>query len=278
MDPLDLKILRSMGVRPYGPKPSDPESLRVARVAKAIGVEPETVRARLARMEQSGFLRCYQVYPNLAHLGLQGSAYLFRVADDDKKADAIEKAALVDGLTEVHNFLGAEMCLDLAYRSPAELSRKLKLLSEITGDRAPERFYDREMPRVSRPLAPMDWRILKALRGRAKRPLGEVAEEVGASVKTVRRRHARMGAEGSFFAVPAVDASRAPGVILYELLFYTSPGAARSAVPRILELLRERYLFHYVPASESLGNFDVLLAAPSAGEIEEMRQAGAKVP
>jgi len=87
-----------------------------------------------------------------------------------------------------------------------------------------------------------------------------------------------MGAEGSFFAVPAVDASRAPGVILYELLFYTSPGAARSAVPRILELLRERYLFHYVPASESLGNFDVLLAAPSAGEIEEMRQAGAKVP
>jgi len=114
MDPLDLKILRTMGVRPYGPKPSDPDALKPASVAKAIGVEPETVRARLARMEETGFLRCYQVYPNLLHLGLSGSAYLFRVPDDDKKAEAIAKVELVDGLTEVHNFLGAEMCLDMA--------------------------------------------------------------------------------------------------------------------------------------------------------------------
>lgn len=278
MDPLDLKILRSMGVRPYGPKPSDPEALKVARVAKAIGVEPETVRARLEKMEESGFLRCYQVYPNLRHLGMSGAAYLFRVPDDDKKAAAIEKAELVDGLTEIHNFLGAEMCLDLAYRSPEELSRRLRLLSEITGDQAPERFYDRHMPKVERPLTRLDWRILKALRGRARRPLNEVADEVGASVKTVRRRHAQMAEEGSFFAVPAVDASRAPGVILYELLFYTAPGASHGVVPKILDVLRERFLYHYVPASESLGNFDVLLAAPSAAEIEEMRRAGAKVP
>lgn len=267
-----------MGVRPYGPKPPDPESLKVARIAKAIGVEPETVRARLEKMEETGFLRCYQVYPNLRHLGLMGSAYLFRVADDDKKAAAIAKAELVDGLAEVHNFLGAEMCLDLAFRSPAELSRKLKLLGEITGDKAPERFYDREMPQVVRPLTRLDWQILKALRNRARRPLGEVANEVGVSVKTVRRRHGQMARDGSFFAVPAVDASRAPGVIMYELLFYTSPGATRAAVPKILELLRDRYLYHYVPASESLGNFDVLLAAPSAGEIEEMRQAGGRIP
>ena len=278
MDPLDLKIIRTMGVRPYGPKPSDPDALSFANVAKAIGVEPETVRARLAKMEETGFLRCYQVYPNLQHLGLLGSAYLFRVADDDKKAAAIAKAELVDGLTEVHNFLGAEMCLDMAYRSPAELSRKLKLLREITEDRAPERFYDRVMPKVERPLTRLDWQILKALRNRARRPLGEVAEEVGASVKTVRRRHARMAADGSFFAVPSVDASRAPGVIMYELLFYTAPDAGRAVGQRILELLRDRYLYHYVPASESLGNFDVLLAAQSSGEIEDMRRAGAKVP
>jgi DNA-binding Lrp family transcriptional regulator len=131
---------------------------------------------------------------------------------------------------------------------------------------------------VDRPLSRLDWQIIKALRNRATRPLGEVADEVGASAKTVRRRHARMAAEGSFFAVPAVDASRAPGVIMYELLFYTAPDAGRGAVAKILDLLRDRYLYHYVPASESLGNFDVLLAAQSAGEIEQMRQAGGKIP
>lgn len=278
MDPLDLKILRTMGLRPYGPKPADPEALKVARIAKQLGVEPETVRARLSKMEEAGFLRGFQVYPNLRHLGMEGSAYLFRVPDDDKKAEAIEKAELVDGLTEVHDFLGAEICLDLAYRSSAELSRRLKLLGEITGDRAPERFYDRAMPEVGRTLTSLDWRILKALRYKARRPLGEVADEVGAGVKTVRRHHARMVREGSLFAVPMVDASRAPGTILYELLFYTAPGASRAAIPKILDVLRERYLYHYVPASETFGNFDVLLAAPAAAEIEEMRRAGAKVP
>jgi len=60
MDPLDLKILRTMGVRPYGPKPSDPDGLSFASVAKAIGVEPETVRARgdtPARQQQASIER-----------------------------------------------------------------------------------------------------------------------------------------------------------------------------------------------------------------------------
>lgn len=278
MDPLDLKIIRTMGVRPYGPKPRGLDALKVARVAKALHVEPETVRARLAKMEETGFLRGYQVYPNLTHLGLSAAAYVFRVPDEDKKADAITKVSLIDHLTEVHNFLGAELCIDVAFKSPADLSRKLQLLGEITGDRAPERFYDREMPEVRRPLTKLDWQILRALRNRATRPLAEVAQEVGASVKTVRRRHTAMAREGSFFAVPAVDASRAPGMILYDLLFYTAPGATEKAVPRILELLRDRYLFHYVPPSQSLGNFDLVVAASSAAEIEEMRVAGTKIP
>jgi len=277
MDPLDLKILRTMGLRPYGAKPADPNALKATRIAARLGVEPETVKARLEKMAEGGFLRGFHVYPNLAHLGLSGTAYLFRVPDEDRKAEAVRKAELVDGLTELHNFLGAEMCVDLAYASATDLSRKLRLLGELTGDHSPERFYDRQMPPVSRALTRLDWRIIRSMRYGAQRPLGEVAEEVGASVKTVRRHYLRMAREGSLFAVPAVDASRAPGVILYELLFYTAPASAESAVPAILELLKDSYLYHYRPASESFGNFDVLSAAPRAAEVEEMRQAGGRL-
>jgi DNA-binding Lrp family transcriptional regulator len=209
---------------------------------------------------------------------MAAAAYIFRIADDDKKADALAKVTFIDGLTEVHNFLGAELCLDVAFHSPSDLSRKLRLLGEITGDRAPERFYDREYPKVQRRLSRLDWQIMKALRNRATRPLSSVAKEVGASVKTVRRRHEAMAREGSIFGVPAVDASRAPGMILYDLLCYTSPGSVAKATPLILDLLRDRYLFHFIPPTQSLGNFDVLVAAQSTGEIEEMRVAASKVP
>jgi len=274
MDPLDLKIVRTMGIRPYGHAPHAPDHLKPSYIASRLGVEPETVKARLGRMEDAGFIRFYQVYPNLRHLGLEAKAYLFRVPDDDRKREALDRISPIDGLVEVHNFLGPEMCVDLSYRTPHDLGNKLRLLSDFTGDAAPIPFYERHMPPTSRALTAPDWRILKALRYRARRPLREVAAELGVSVKTVRRRFDRMADDGSFFSVPAVDPAKAPGIVLFELLFYTTPEADRSALQRILEAYEDRYIYHYVPSSQALGNFDVLLYAESTGEIEDLRLRG----
>src|SRR3972149_10407594 len=134
MDSPDLNTVREMGSRPYGNRPEDPEAFKPSYLAKRTGVEPETVKARLARMEASGFIRFYQVYPNFRHFGLQGSAYLFRVPDDDRKAEAIQKGEPIGGLVEIHNFLGPEMGIDLSHPGPADLSRKLRILAEFTGD------------------------------------------------------------------------------------------------------------------------------------------------
>ncbi len=277
MDPLDVKIIRTMGLRPYGHSPQGTDRLKPSYIAARLGVEPETVKARLARMEKTGFIRFYQVYPNFRHFGLRASAYLFRIPDEDRKSEAIRRVEPIDGLVEIHNFLGAEMCVDLSYKAPLDLSKKLRLLADITGDAGSVHFYDRYMPEVERPLTALDWRILKALRYRARRPLADVAKETKVSLKTVRRRFDGMAEEGSFFIVPAVDPGKAAGIILYELLFYTNPDADRVTVDRILEKCAERYIYHYVPASQALGNFDVLLYAESTGEIEEMRLRGREV-
>ncbi len=278
MDSLDVKIIRTMGIRPYGHAPQPLDHLKPSFIGAKLGVEPETIKARLARMEDAGFIRFYQLYPNFAHLGLRAAAYVFHVPDEDRKSEAIGKIEHVDGLVEIHNFLGAEMCVDLSYRNPTELSKKLRLLSDLTGDSGPTPFYERQMPPVERPLQRSDWRILKALRYRARRPLADVAEEVHASVRTVKRRYDRMAEEGSVFVVPAVDPSKAAGIMLYELLFYTTPGADPSTVSRILDVCSERYMYHYVPKSQAAGNFDVLLYADSSGEIEQMRLRGREVP
>jgi len=267
-----------MGIRPYGQRPQKPEVLRPSYIAKRLRVGPETVKAHLARMEASGFIRFYQVYPNFRHLGVASAAYLFRVPDDDRKAAAMERLQPIDGLVEVHNFLGAEMCVEVTYRAQHDLSKKLRLLAEFTGDGNPTRFYDRDMPPVSRALTRSDWRIVKALRYRGRRPLTEVGDELGMSARTVRRRYDRMMREGSMFIGPAVDPSRAPGTVLFELLFYTTPQADASAPQRVLRTYEDRYLYHYVPASPTLGNFDVLLAADSTSDIEAMRQRGRLIP
>jgi len=55
LEPLYLKILRSIGLRPYGIFPQDPNIFKPAYLAKRIGVDPKTIKAHLAGMEKTGF-------------------------------------------------------------------------------------------------------------------------------------------------------------------------------------------------------------------------------
>lgn len=179
---------------------------------------------------------------------------------------------------EIHDLIGEAACVDMAYRSAHELASKLRLVAEFTGDAAPIRFYERAMPRVDRTLTALDWRILRALRGRARRPLAEVADELGVTLKTVRRHYDRMAQEGSFFVVPMLDPGAARGLVLFELLVYTGADAAASTSKDVLAALEDHYVYHYVPASRSLGNFDVLLFADSMGAVETLRQRTRALP
>lgn len=278
MDATDIRIVREMGLRPYGAKPRDPEAVREAEIARRLAVDVKTVKARVDRMREAGFLRGYQIVPNLRHLGLAAAGYLYRIADPDAKREALAHVGKTEALLEIHDFLGAHACVDVAFRNADELAGKLRAIGEITGDRAPERFYDRVLPTVPHALSPLDWRIIAALRGRADRPLAEVATEVGVTLKTVRRRFDRMAAEGSFFVVPMLDPARATGLLLFELLVYTIPDAPASTQAQVLAALDENYVYHYAPASRSLGNFDVLLFGESVAEVDRLREAARRVP
>lgn len=278
MKPLYIKILRSIGLRAYGIFPQDPNVFKPTYLATRLGVDPKTVKAHLAGMEKTGFIRFYQVYPNFRHLGIEASAYLFQSRDEDRRAELIQGIELVEGIVEVHNFLGPPLCVDLSYSSVSDLDKKLRRLCELTGDSTPVQFYERFMPEVRRPLSRLDWRILKALRHRARRPLREAAAEIGVNLKTVRRRFERMAQEGSFFITPALDPSKAPGLAMFELLVYTTPDADRSTIQRVLSVTDDHYVYHYVPSMQRLGNFDVLAFAETTGEIEQLRQQVRYIP
>ncbi|MDA4127186.1 MAG: Lrp/AsnC family transcriptional regulator [Thaumarchaeota archaeon] len=278
MKPLTIKILRSIGLRAYGIFPQDPNVFKPAYLATRLGVDSKTVKAHLAGMERTGFIRFYQVYPNFSHLGIEGSAYLFQSPEEDRRAELIQEIELVEGILEVHNFLGPSICVDLSYSSVPNLDNKLRRLCELTGDSTPVPFYERFMPEVKRPLSKLDWRILKALRYRARRPLREAAAEIGVNLKTFRRRFERMAQEGSFFITPALDPSKAPGLVLFELLVYTTPDADRSTIQRILSVTDDHYVYHYVPSMQRLGNFDILAFAETTGEIEQLRRQVRYIP
>ena len=266
MDLLDLKIFRSLGFLPYGAASADLSRLNPWVIGKKVGVDGSTVKLRLHRMRTNGFIQYFQVYPNFHLLGVRGAAYVFDVGDVVRKGDVIGRCALVDGVTEVHNFLGTRVCIDFTFQTPSDERRRLELFRTLTGCATPRKFYEREMPPVDIQLSRTDWRILKALRYRAFRPLPQVARELGLAPKTVRRRFERMAAHNALIVVPVVNPAHLAHTITYRLLLRIAPDDWEEGVGRLLADFDESYFLTRLtpPASAAL-----YLTARTLAETED---------
>ncbi len=266
MDELDFKIFKAIEFRPYGENSADLSRLNPWVIAKKVGADGNTVKLRLKRMKEGGFIRYFQIYPNLRLLGLQDAAYEFELPDVVEKNTIIEKCSLVDGVTEIHNFIGSHICIDFSYSDNREEARRLGLFRSLTGCNAPERFYERTMPPVEIDLSNLDWRILKALRYNAFKPLSKVAEELGLSAKTVRRRFERMVQHGAVIIVPIVNPADIPNTITHVLLLYPAPAKREEVLHRALqEFIGSCFLSRTSPP----GNAMFCLAARTLAETEE---------
>lgn len=268
MDQLDFKIFRTLGLRPSGNQRGDSNRLNPWILAKKLGVDGNTVKVRLAKMKKSGFIRYFQIYPNYRLLGIGGgSAYLFELDDPEKKNTIINQCALVDGVTEITNFVGNEVCIDFTYHDPKDESRRLNLLLGLTNCKKAEKFYDREMPPVRFKLSNTDWIIIKSLRYNAFKPLSKVARELGLSTKTVRRRFQRLIDNNAVVIVPAIQPGDVPNTITHVLLLYFKESRVREqALTEALHLFEDKY---FLIDTTSEGNAMLGLVAQTLAETEE---------
>lgn len=277
MDALDVRIIRAMGIRPYEKRPKDPNALKPSRIAERVEVTPATVKARLKGMEEAGVIRGYKTIPNLRLLGLSGEAWFFRFPEDEAKDARIPTLTSLDGLLELHDFLGRGLCVDFASRDAADRDAKIAEIAKALGDDKPRKFYNRDLPPVRRDLTPLDWRILRSLRWDAKKSLDAVADVLGVTGRTVRRRYDLMAAEGSFFAIPLVDPSKAQGLFVFNLHFFLAPDALQAATRRVLEAYGDRHLYAYAPGDPELGSLDLVAVAHSTSEVDQMRREGGEI-
>lgn len=244
------------------------DTLRPARIARLLGTTSDTVTSRLDRMEAAGVVVGYAAVPNLRLLGLESGTYLFRAADEGRKADALAVARKLGGLITTHDYFGSGVCLELSYRNAEDRDARLAAVGDACEAVEVCKFFDGTSPDPVREPSRLDWRILAALREQPLATHVELARSLGVTPRTVRRRIARLDAEGAIQMQPLLDPSRADGLILTELFLHLddAPAAAR----RVVSVLRDRHVFAYVPATRSLGEFSVLVFAHSMMEVDAL--------
>lgn len=269
MDAFDARIIREFGMDPFMAWPRRSAGLRLSEVARRLGRNVQFVKDRVGRMEEDGVIAGYHVFPNLRQCGLDFTTVLWPAAFIPDKAQ-LARLGAVDGFVGVFWSLDSNLCVDLTCAGAAERERRLELIGELLGmGGAPRRLFDRPFPTVGRRLSGLDWRIIRALERDARRPLSDVAEEVGVTAKTVRNRFNAMWEEGSIDTYVALDFERLSGIIPFGMSVWLEEDAPGTMV-RLLEYFADRYLDHLQVPRGGYCTFQVRVFACTPAEVQAL--------
>ncbi len=181
-----------------------------ADIARKLGIDEETVRLRVKRAQERGFLPTLRLMVNPHLLDCEAVTLELEVDAEEAKAQVISQIKLVDGVTDILDYRGTGLQVTLYSPGGETLSRKIRLLESLCGSPRSALWTSR-FPRPTLRMRAIDWKIVDVLREDARRDLGDVATSVGISVRTVQRRLVAMKEGKAVFLagtpnVPAIAA------------------------------------------------------------------------
>lgn len=269
MDSLDVAILRTMGIRPFARWPRERSGVWPATIARHVDQHEQTVRDRMARMESSGVIRGYHLWPNLRHVDLAVASVHWEL-EDAPADETLSRLQAVDGVLGALRFYGPHVCFDVSHAAGGQRDRRLQVIAHLLGDGHEVLWsHDLAFPRVGRELSTLDWRIIRARRTDARRPATEVAEDVGVTARTIRTRVDAMREEGSVDEYASVDFAAMTDAVPFILYVCTAPDGP-DPTARLLDRLDEYRLGHFRATVPRSGMLVTQLVASNPAEVQQI--------
>jgi DNA-binding Lrp family transcriptional regulator len=272
LDRLDLRILRALirEAYPLGSRasPQDGKVLRKSfrSMAKELGVDQATMRRRMRKFQEQRILKGWYLGVNPGLRGRNVVHAWFRVRDESHKESLIERILLVPDVERVLNLLGQEIRVVLTFRKGSDPTTTLKRLGKLAGPNAI--LYKQDIVQtLLRQVDKTDLEIIGSLRQDPWKSYSVVAQELGVSVRTVKRRVTRLSEDGTIHMQPIINLRAVQGILPVVLAVeYASSESRIAANERITSYLKDVLLT--APPSGSYGRF--ALTVGSASQVEQI--------
>ncbi len=188
----------------------------LATIAKRVGVDEDTVRHRLKRFQESGFLPDWRLYVN-PRIWAGGQVSLWADVDATvPKRPLVEELRTIPGVIAVHTFYDG-LAAFVEYDEEWILPETIRRIRDVAG--GSDAFVARTaFPAGPIPLSERDWALIRAIRENPWRPYADIAAEVGLSVRTTRARLTRIFELGALFAWPAINFRALEGGVFVHLV------------------------------------------------------------
>lgn len=240
---LDIRIMKEL---------TSPSSFRwdiresYGSIAAKIGVDEETVRRRVNRARESGFLKGWQVVLNPHVVGRESAGAQLTVDDETRKNLVISMIEKLDGVVIMINFHGKSLRVIFYHEGEKDLADKIQQLSSICHSEQAI-VWGGGFPSPNLMLKRTDWEIVQALRKDPRRSPLEIAGEVGVSTRTIKRRITGLTKGLAFYLLPMLDYDKYPGVAVDFLVFCPDP-QKKSQLDKLVRAKTDRIVFSFIDA------------------------------
>jgi DNA-binding Lrp family transcriptional regulator len=248
-------------------------------IGRKLGLDEKTVRVRVNRMEEEGFIKYYQAIPSLAPFNLnQVNSYRFESVNIVTKHRVIEELQRVPYIIEAIDYLGQVISTSIAGSSSeqieeaaARLASRFELTKIILGKRSIKE--SRIIPDK------LDWQIIQKLRYDALSSLRELSESLSVTPRMIEYRITKLLDSGALLIRAIINTQRQQGLIFYELEMSIDEPKQFEVVKRLSEMYGEKLwsVRTSVTGGVLLANFfGFTLAEPEDAAVNALRLQGVK--
>lgn len=225
LDDLDMKIIKELG----GSRPPL-WNLResYSNISRKLGVDEETVRLRINRAREHGFIPAWRLMLNPLLIGCKEAHLDVEVLDEGRKQEAIAKIKDVEGVYYIDDFRGKELAIGMYHESEVALAKRVEFIESICGSKKLEQWSSPFLkPDVQ--MKQLDWKIVDAMHEDAWRDIEEVAKALSVSSRSVQRRLSAMKEGKAIYLARPPDVSVVGGLMCNFLVFCPDPEKKRAA-------------------------------------------------
>ncbi len=247
-------------------------------IGRKLGLDEKTVRVRVRKMEDEGFIKYYQAMPSLALFQLKNmNTYRFEALNITTKRRVIEYVQRLPFIVEAIDYLGQVVSVSISGTSSEEtdqvaavLANRFELYKWILGSRTikePVSVADR-----------LDWQIIQKLRYDGLSGVKELSESLSITPRMVEYRIKKLLGSGMLLIRAIVNSQRQQGLIFYELEMSVDETKQYNVIKQLSEIYAEKlWSVRTLTTEVLLGNFFAFtLAEPEDVYVNTLKLEGVR--
>ena len=247
-------------------------------IGRKLGLDEKTVRVRVKKMEEEGFIKYYQAMPSLALFQIKNmNTYRFEALNIATKHRVIEYVQEIPFIVDAIDYLGEVVSASISGTSPEEidhvasrLANRFELYKWFLGGRI-----------IKEPLSVadrLDWQIIQELRYDALSGVKELSESLSITPRMVEYRIKKLLGSGMLLVRAIINSQKQQGLIFYELEISVDEAKQYEVIKRLSEIYAEKlWSVRTLAAGVLLANFFAFtLAEPEEAYVNTLKLQGVR--